>query len=119
MNTTSRYTLWSVTRGQRWRYLGAVLAMGLTNLFIFGPVLVSGGGGSIGSELCRQIAELSPSPLYVVDNSEFNLYSIELELHDKYPAVSLHAELGDVCDVASVRRLFAERQPDIVFHAAA
>ena len=43
MKTKTRYTLWSVTRGQRWRYLGAVLAMGLTNLFIFGPVLVSGG----------------------------------------------------------------------------
>ena len=82
-------------------------------------VLVTGGGGSIGSELCRQIARLEPGALVIFDSSEFNLYSIELELRGKHPTLGLRAELGDVCDVPAVRRLFAERRPDIVFHAAA
>ena len=82
-------------------------------------VLVTGGGGSIGSELCRQIARLDPGALIIFDNGEFNLYSIEMELRGTHPSLALHAELGDVCDVPAVRRLFAERRPDMVFHAAA
>jgi FlaA1/EpsC-like NDP-sugar epimerase len=82
-------------------------------------VLVTGGGGSIGSELCRQIARLEPGALVIFDNSEFNLYTIEMELRGAHPSLSLRAELGDVCDVPAVRRVFTERRPDIVFHAAA
>jgi FlaA1/EpsC-like NDP-sugar epimerase len=82
-------------------------------------ILVTGGGGSIGSELCRQIACLEPGALVIFDNSEFNLYSIEMELRGAHPSISLRAELGDVCDVPAVRRVFAERCPEIVFHAAA
>ena len=82
-------------------------------------VLVSGGGGSIGSELCRQLAEFNPRQLFVVDNSEFNLYSVEMELKQRFPRVALKANLADVCDKARIDRLFAEARPDIVFHAAA
>ena len=82
-------------------------------------ILVTGGGGSIGSELCRQIARLKPRALVIFDNSEFNLYSIEMEIGGKYAAMSLHAELGDVCDIPAVARVFAHHRPDIVFHAAA
>ena len=82
-------------------------------------ILVTGGGGSIGSELCRQIARLEPGALVIFDNSEFNLYSIEMEIGGRHPAVVLRAELGDVCDIPAVERVFNEHHPDVVFHAAA
>lgn len=82
-------------------------------------VLVSGGGGSIGSELCRQLAEFNPRELLVVDNSEFNLYSVEMELRQRFPKLTLKAKLADVCDKVSIDRIFATARPDIVFHAAA
>ena len=82
-------------------------------------VLVSGGGGSIGSELSRQLAGLNPRELYVLDNSEFNLYSVEMDLRKQFPQLALRVRLVDVCDTVSVERLFAEIQPNIVFHAAA
>jgi FlaA1/EpsC-like NDP-sugar epimerase len=82
-------------------------------------ILVTGGGGSIGSELCRQVARLEPNSLVIYDNSEFNLYKIEQELIRLFPTLRLHAELGDVCDLPAVTRLFATHRPQIVFHAAA
>jgi FlaA1/EpsC-like NDP-sugar epimerase len=82
-------------------------------------VLVSGGGGSIGSELCRQIARLRPAVLVLFENNEFNLFEIERELRGKYPELVLHAYLGDVRDRASVVRAFERYQPQVVFHAAA
>lgn len=82
-------------------------------------VLVSGGGGSIGSELCRQIARLGPAALIVFENNEYNLYRIERELHLKYPDLTLHAYLGDVRDRASVVKAFEIFRPEMVFHAAA
>jgi FlaA1/EpsC-like NDP-sugar epimerase len=82
-------------------------------------VLVTGGGGSIGSELCRQIARLEPGALIIFDNSEFNLYCTEMELAGKFPDLELTAVLGDICDPPSVSRAFAEHRPHIVFHAAA
>ena len=82
-------------------------------------VLVSGGGGSIGSELCRQIARLGPSALVILEQSEFNLYTIENELRHDYPNLVFHACLGDVCDYVAVDRIMMTYQPDIVFHAAA
>jgi FlaA1/EpsC-like NDP-sugar epimerase len=82
-------------------------------------ILVTGGGGSIGSELCRQIARLAPARLILFERSEFNLYSIELELRREYPNLDLHAHLGDICDPVSVAHIFAAFRPDIVFHAAA
>lgn len=82
-------------------------------------VLVSGGGGSIGSELCRQIGRLGPGALIVYENNEYNLYRIERELRLEYPDLTLHACLGDVRDRAAVVRAFQTYRPDMVFHAAA
>jgi O-antigen biosynthesis protein WbqV len=87
---------------------------------IFGRrVLVTGAGGSIGSELCRQIAEFEPSRLTLLENSEFNLYAIGKELDERAPTLSHRDVLADVRDGPAVQRLFAAERPDIVFHAAA
>ena len=82
-------------------------------------ILVTGGGGSIGSELCRQIAQLDPRHLVIVDTSEFNLYRIHIELCDSCPNLSFSIMLVDVCDAASVERVFERHAPDVVFHTAA
>ena len=82
-------------------------------------ILVTGGGGSIGSELCRQIVQLGPKRLVILENSEYNLYTIELELRGRFPKLQLDYLLGDVTDRATVERLFATQLPQVVFHAAA
>ena len=82
-------------------------------------VLVTGGGGSIGSELCRQIARLQPAKLVLLENSEYNLYSIERELRARHPHLLLYACLGDVRDEVAVTALFRRFQPEVVFHASA
>ena len=82
-------------------------------------VLVTGGGGSIGSELCRQIAGLRPSCLIVFDHGEFNLYCVDHELHSRYPEIRLEAVLGDVRDVDRLEWVFETFRPEVVFHAAA
>ena len=82
-------------------------------------ILVTGGGGSIGSELCRQIAHLEPARLVVVDISEFNLHRIQLELGDAHPALACSMVLADVCDEAAIERVFERYGPEVVFHAAA
>jgi FlaA1/EpsC-like NDP-sugar epimerase len=82
-------------------------------------VLVTGGGGSIGSELCRQLGTVGIRRLIVLDQSEYNLYSIEKELQQTLPKLQLSCELGDVCDLAGLEYLFKSYQPDVVFHAAA
>ncbi|MEW8405140.1 MAG: nucleoside-diphosphate sugar epimerase/dehydratase [Candidatus Thiodiazotropha taylori] len=82
-------------------------------------ILVTGAGGSIGSELCRQLAKLKPAKLVLLENSEFNLYSIEMELLNSYPEMNLECHLGDVTDQPYVESLFNELRPEVVFHAAA
>ncbi len=82
-------------------------------------ILVTGAGGSIGSELCRQIARMEPAALVLLDNSEFNLYAVDLELGERFPGVSRHAVLGDVVDRVAVERVFEKYRPQLVFHAAA
>lgn len=82
-------------------------------------ILVTGGGGSIGSELCRQIARLGPAQLVVLDHSEFNLYSIDMELRTSFPAVRAMPVLGDVGDDVLMDTLLGQYQPDVIFHAAA
>ena len=82
-------------------------------------VLVTGGGGSIGSELCRQVTSVGIQHLIVLDQSEYNLYSIEKELHQSRPELKLTCELGDVCDEAGLEYLFRSYKPNVVFHAAA
>jgi FlaA1/EpsC-like NDP-sugar epimerase len=82
-------------------------------------VLVTGGGGTIGSELCRQIAALNPAELCIIDHSELHLYHIELELRETFPSLTLRPLLGDVRDAARLQMLFAAERPELVFHAAA
>ena len=82
-------------------------------------VLVTGAGGTIGSELVRQIAALEPARLDLVDNSEFNLYSIDLEVGEKPDSPAHHPHLADVRDKTAMRAVFADARPDLVFHAAA
>jgi len=82
-------------------------------------ILVTGGGGSIGSELCRQIARLGPGRLVILEQSEYNLYTVELELRQLFPDLQLEYLLGDVTDAVTVERLFAAQRPQVVFHAAA
>ena len=82
-------------------------------------VLVTGGGGSIGAELCRQVMALHPLSLAVVENSEFNLYQIEQELREKFPEIPIELGLLSVTDEVAIDHLFARFRPEIVFHAAA
>ena len=88
--------------------------------FISGKViLVTGGGGSIGSELCRQIASHHPKQLIIFDIYENNAYDIQNELVDKYPDLNLTTLIGSVRDSRRVNYVFENYKPDIVFHAAA
>jgi len=82
-------------------------------------IVVSGGGGSIGSELCRQIASLAPSLLVIVDNGEFNLYTIDKELREKFPGLHLATCLIDVFDLTAIQNIMRQYNPQVVFHAAA
>jgi FlaA1/EpsC-like NDP-sugar epimerase len=82
-------------------------------------VMITGGGGSIGSELCRQIARLNPVELIIVDHSEYSLYKIDHELHTDYDDLLFHSVLGDICDPATVEKVIGDYKPDVVFHAAA
>ena len=82
-------------------------------------VLVTGGGGSIGSELCRQVAAHSPKRLIVFDIYENNAYAIQLELRRKHPELDLVVLIGSVRDSRLLMDVFAEYRPQIVYHAAA
>jgi len=82
-------------------------------------VLVTGGGGSIGSELCRQIASLAPAKLIILEQNEFNLYSIDLELRRSFPKLRLVSMLGSVGDAGLVERMLQSHHPEVIFHAAA
>ena len=82
-------------------------------------ILVTGGGGSIGSELCRQLAECHPEQLIAFDNSGNSAYYLLEEFATKYPDLKFAVELGSVCDYPRIRRIFETYHPDIVFHAAA
>ena len=82
-------------------------------------VLVTGGGGSIGSELCRQIAKLSPTKLVIFDIYENNAYDIQQELRRNFPNLNVCAQIGSVRDEKRVDLLFKTFKPEIVFHAAA
>jgi FlaA1/EpsC-like NDP-sugar epimerase len=82
-------------------------------------VLVTGAGGSIGSELCRQIMAVNPRTLHLLDHSEYSLYAIEQELRSRFPTMSIHLHLGSVCDAPLVERVMQAGSIDTAYHAAA
>ncbi|MCC8151827.1 MAG: polysaccharide biosynthesis protein [Lachnospiraceae bacterium] len=82
-------------------------------------ILVTGGGGSIGSELCRQIAGHEPGRLIIFDIYENTTYNIELELREKYPDLKLDVLIGSVRDSRKINSVFETYKPDIVYHTAA
>lgn len=82
-------------------------------------VLVTGAGGSIGSELCRQVAGLGPRRLHLLDHSEFALYTIRQELQAHWPQLPVRAHLGSVCNEQLLERIMQEDSIDTIYHAAA
>ncbi len=82
-------------------------------------IAVTGAGGSIGSELARQVAALAPAELWLIDNSEYALWQVDLELSELAPLVRRRAVLADVRDAPRIGEIFAELRPELVFHAAA
>jgi FlaA1/EpsC-like NDP-sugar epimerase len=88
---------------------------------IFGGkrIMVTGAGGSIGSELCRQLARFNPAKLILLERDDSNLFYVESELRRSYPKLDTVPFLGDVTREADVNRVFLEARPGIVFHAAA
>lgn len=82
-------------------------------------VLVTGAGGSIGSELCRQVAKFAPEALTLVERSEFALFTIQQELLRSYPALKMVPRICDIGDESRLQSVFGEDQPEVVFHAAA
>ena len=92
---------------------------GLKGFFGGKTVLVTGAGGSIGAELCRQIVRYAPARLVLFEQSEFSLYSIEQEFLDRRTPVQIVAAIGDAKHEPRVAEVFARHRPDIVFHAAA
>ena len=92
-----------------------IIEAGLTSKI----VLVSGGGGSIGAELCRQIARLNPTALVIFERCEYNLYQVEMQLRQAFPQLVLHAHLGDIVDSTAVQHILTCYRPQVIFHAAA
>ncbi len=82
-------------------------------------VLISGAGGSIGSELCRVVCRFEPATLILVEQAENNLFFIHRELRENFPQIDVVPCVADICDAARIRSVFADYQPAIVFHAAA
>lgn len=82
-------------------------------------VLVTGGGGTIGSEICRQVASFAPKKLIVFDIYENNAYALQMELQRKYPQLNLAVLIGSVRNLDRLQAIFREEKPDIVYHAAA
>lgn len=82
-------------------------------------VMVTGAGGSIGSELCRQIIEYGPSRLVMLDRYENTLHEVDLELRRKKPRALIYTLVGDVQDTKRLEHVFGEHKPQIIFHAAA
>jgi FlaA1/EpsC-like NDP-sugar epimerase len=82
-------------------------------------VLVTGAGGSIGSELCRQISLLNPTKLILVDDCEFNLYAIGLELTEAYPKLEIVQSLTNILNLKGIEALFIKYEIDVIYHAAA
>jgi O-antigen biosynthesis protein WbqV len=92
---------------------------GMARLIQGRRVVVTGAGGTIGSELARQVAALGPVTLILLDNGEYALWQIDLELAEIHPRVSRKTVIADIRDEARIRAIFEEFRPELVFHAAA
>ena len=92
---------------------------GLYGLLAGKTVLVTGAGGSIGSELCRQIAKFKPRRLVLFELNEFALYNMEQELRNSFPEMPMAFTIGDVKDQARLAQVFSQFRAAVVFHAAA
>lgn len=91
----------------------------LTSFISEKVVLITGAGGSIGSELCRQIAKFDPKLLILYDYNENDTYFMELELKRRYPYIKLKTVIGDIKDIALLKYVFSQYKPEVVFHSAA
>ncbi|HQT00412.1 MAG TPA: nucleoside-diphosphate sugar epimerase/dehydratase [Thiobacillus sp.] len=92
---------------------------GLHRLLTGQAVMVTGAGGSIGSELCRQIARFAPAKLVLFEQSELALYAMEQELPQQFPSLAIEPVIGDVKDAARISDVMSRYRPAVVFHAAA
>ncbi len=92
---------------------------GLRHMLAGKSVLVTGGGGSIGSEVCRQVARFEPARIIVIEMNEFALYQVTEDLHARFPAVKVVPILGDIKDERRLIEIFVRYEPRVVFHAAA
>jgi FlaA1/EpsC-like NDP-sugar epimerase len=92
---------------------------GIVGLIKSNVLMVTGAGGSIGSELCRQIARFDPSLLVLLDHNEFALYAMEQEFHRIYPKISIACVIGDVKDSIRLCHVMDRYSPKVIFHAAA
>ena len=92
---------------------------GLQGLLTKKNVLVTGAGGSLGSELCRQIAKFEPSQLIMLEVNEFAIYKLEQEFIERFPTIQIVCALGDVKDSGRVGQIMQQFKPKVVFHAAA
>jgi len=82
-------------------------------------VLITGAGGSIGSELCRQVAHFAPEALIMLGRGENSIYEIELECRELFPNLQIHSVIRDIRDRAAINKFFDDYKPQVVFHAAA
>ena len=82
-------------------------------------VLITGAAGSIGSELCRQLANFFPAEVILLDHNENNLYFLILELRNKFKNLNIKPVIGDINDISLLKEVFSESKPQVVFHAAA
>ncbi len=82
-------------------------------------VLVTGAGGSIGSEICRQIARWGPSELIMLGHGENSIFEAVLEMRELYPSAALHPVIADIRDLPRLQNIFSRSRPQVVFHAAA
>ncbi len=98
----------------------APLALGALKALIAGRrIVITGAGGSIGAELVRQIAALTPHSVCLIENNEFALYTIDCEIAENFPDLKRHAVIADVRDRDRIDQVFAAHKPELVFHAAA